>query len=245
MNTSWSPSRYSYCISFFTRMARPTFSSCLKVRSRTAPVFRLRSLVRTTAWPFPGLWCRKSRTVHSWPSSSRVIPFFRSLVETLTIAPSMLRAAGRTGGGPVRGSQDHEVPGGPRHGPAAGLRDLHHVLDAHAPQAGDVHARLDRDHRPDGEDVLGLGPQGGSLVDLQPHAVPQRMGELLAPPGLVDDRPRRGVGLAPGDARLHGVDAGLLGGLHQVVDLPELLGGLAVGHRPRHVRVAAPVQRAG
>src|SRR5437764_489585 len=32
-------------------MARPTFSSALKVRSRTAPVPRPRSLVRTAAWP--------------------------------------------------------------------------------------------------------------------------------------------------------------------------------------------------
>src|SRR6266511_3023050 len=131
MNTSWSPSRYRYCISFFSRMASPTFSSCLKVRSRTAPVFTLRSLVRTTAWPLPGLWCRKSRTVHSWPSSSRVMPFFRSFVETLTDRSFGVRGAGRAGGGPVRGSQDHEVFGGTGHGPAAVLGDLHHVLDPH------------------------------------------------------------------------------------------------------------------
>src|SRR5881275_2901005 len=124
MNTRVSPSRYRYCISDFSRMARPTFSSCLNVRSSTAPVFTLRSLVRTTAWPFPGLWCRKSRTVHSSPSSSRVIPFLRSLVETLTARPS----------------QDDELPRRARHHAAAVGRDHHHVLDADAAQARDVHA---------------------------------------------------------------------------------------------------------
>src|SRR4051794_11957206 len=125
-------------------MASPTFSSCLNVRSSTAPDFTLRSLVRTTAWPFPGLWCRNSSTVHRLPSSSRVMPFFRSLVETLMVRSSSRCSIGMAGRAvrPGPGSQLHEVAGGTGHGPAAVRRDLHHVLDPHPAQAGHVHARL-------------------------------------------------------------------------------------------------------
>src|SRR5579864_6398342 len=53
----------------------------------TAPLRTFLSLVRTNAPPLPGLTCWNSTTVNSPSGRSRVMPFFRSLVETV-IRPS-------------------------------------------------------------------------------------------------------------------------------------------------------------
>src|ERR687891_344181 len=135
MRTRWSPSRYRYCISRRSTMARPTFSSALNVRSWTAPVFTFRSLVRTTACPLPGLWWRNSRTVHSVPSRFSVMPFFRSFVEMLIA------------------SKDQQVLRGPRQWAAAVRADHDSVLDPDPAEAGDVHPRLHGDHGAVWEDV--------------------------------------------------------------------------------------------
>ena len=88
MNVNASPSRYRYCISLRSTIASPTFTPALNVRSTTEPVLTLRSFVRTNAPPLPGFTCWNSTTWNSVPSSSSVIPFFRSLVETLTAPPA-------------------------------------------------------------------------------------------------------------------------------------------------------------
>ena len=61
-------------------MARATFSPARKVRSTTTPLRTPRSVVRTNAWPLPGLTCWNSMTWYKSSSSSRVIPFLRSFV---------------------------------------------------------------------------------------------------------------------------------------------------------------------
>ena len=71
-------------MSLRSTMARPTLTPALNVFSATAPVLRLRSFVRTNAPPLPGFTCWNSMTWNSVPSSSRVMPFFNSFVETLT-----------------------------------------------------------------------------------------------------------------------------------------------------------------
>ncbi len=73
-------------MSLRSTFAWPIFTPALNVFSMTAPVFTLRSFVRTNAPPLPGFTCWNSITWNSVPSSSRVIPFFRSFVETLTRA---------------------------------------------------------------------------------------------------------------------------------------------------------------
>src|ERR1700704_6484747 len=71
-------------MSLRSTMARPTLTPALKVFSATAAVLRFRNFVRTNAPPFPGFTCWNSITWKSVPSSSRVIPFFSSFVDTLT-----------------------------------------------------------------------------------------------------------------------------------------------------------------
>src|SRR5512133_1800867 len=92
-------------------MASPTFTPALKVRSITAPVFTLRSFVRTNAPPLPGFTCWNSTTWNRTPSSSRVIPFLKSFVETLTgsFRLELDQLAGRRADdhAPVVGDLDH------------------------------------------------------------------------------------------------------------------------------------------
>ena len=70
-------------------MARSTFSPARKVRSNTAPVRAFLRVVRTKAWPLPGLTCWNSTTENSPSPNSRVMPVFRSLVVMATIRTSV------------------------------------------------------------------------------------------------------------------------------------------------------------
>ena len=67
-------------MSFLSSTACWTRMPALNVRSKTLPLRRLRSFVLTKAPPLPGLTCWNSTTWNKPLSSSRVIPFFRSLV---------------------------------------------------------------------------------------------------------------------------------------------------------------------
>src|SRR5690606_1249596 len=64
--------------------ASETFSSARNVFSSTAPVRKFFSLVRTNAPPLPGFTCWNSTTVMRPSGRLSAMPFFRSLVETLT-----------------------------------------------------------------------------------------------------------------------------------------------------------------
>src|SRR6187549_2722291 len=132
MNTYELFSRYKYCISRLSMTARASFSSARYVRSITAPVRKFLSFVRTNAPPLPGFTCWNSTTWKSTSSSSSVMPFLRSLVDTLIAgSPSQLDqlAAGRAAD------------------PAPLVGDLHHVLDPDAAEARHVDAGLDRHDR--------------------------------------------------------------------------------------------------
>src|SRR5947199_2304710 len=119
-------------MSWRSTMASPTLTPALNVRSITAPVRTLRSFVRTNAPPLPGFTCWNSTTWNSVPSSSSVMPFLRSFVDTLTPAPSQLDHV------PARDA-DHLAPVG---------RELHHVLDPDAADPVYVDPRFDRHDRP-------------------------------------------------------------------------------------------------
>src|SRR5215469_9484810 len=129
MNTNDSPSRYRYCISRLSITASGTFSSARKVRSRTAPVRKFFSFVRTNAPPLPGFTCWNSTTVMSPSGRFRAMPFLRSFVETLTGPSSLAR-------------DDERLRGlGQRHRAVVG--DVHVVLDPDATEPREVHAGLD------------------------------------------------------------------------------------------------------
>src|SRR5580704_16712333 len=106
-----------------------TLSSARKVRSTTAFVFMLRSLVRTKAPPLPGLTCWNSTTLKRPSGRLRLMPFFRSLVEK---AMNILREAGQ------------------RSAPILG----HHqgVLHTHTALAGEIDTWLDGDDEARGQD---------------------------------------------------------------------------------------------
>src|SRR5215208_5697415 len=149
MNTKSVPSGYRYWKSLRSTIARPTFTPALKVRSSTAPVFTLRSFERTNAPPLPGFTCWNSMIWNSTPSSSRVMPFLKSLVETLTrgSAPDVVSP------GPF-GLQFDQLTRGRAQHPAPTGRDLDHVLDADAAEARHVDAGFDRDDRLRGQLML-------------------------------------------------------------------------------------------
>src|SRR5262245_59265041 len=131
MNTKPSASGYRYCIVLRSTIARPIFTPALKVRSITAPVLTLRSFVRTKAPPLPGFTCWNSITWNRVPSRSRVIPFFRSFVETLIGRPSQL----------------DQIAAARADDAASVLGDLDHVLAPNAAEARHVDTRF---HRHDG-----------------------------------------------------------------------------------------------
>src|SRR5262245_9936217 len=152
MKTKSVPSEYRYCIPLRSTIASPTFTPALKVRSITAPVFTLRSLVRTKAPPLPGLTCWNSTTWNRTPSSSRVMPFLKSLVETLTR---------------VLSSELDQLAGGGPHDDAPVAGDLDHVLDAHAAHAGQIDPRLDGHDGAGGQRIVLLAAEARCLVDLE------------------------------------------------------------------------------
>src|SRR3712207_2644784 len=128
MKTNASPSGYRYCICLRSTIASPTFTPALNVRSTTEPDLTFRSFVRTKAPPLPGFTCWNSTTWNSVPSRSSVIPFLKSFVETLTPASRSFSKLDQFARG---GSQDA----------APVVRHFDHVLDAHAAEPRDVHAR--------------------------------------------------------------------------------------------------------
>src|ERR1041385_7557742 len=152
MNTKSSPSRYRNCMSLRSTMASPTLTPALKVRSITAPVLTFRSFVRTNAPPFPGFTCWNSMTWKRLPSRSRVIPRFRSLVDTLMFSDVLL---------PAGALQHEELFGGPRDDAAPLRGDHHHVLDPHPAEPSHVHPGLHGHHRGLGQHVGGADPERG------------------------------------------------------------------------------------
>src|SRR5271154_268417 len=101
-------------------MAWSSFSSARYVRSITAPLRRFLSLVRTNAPPLPGLTCWNSTTLKRPSGRSRLMPFFRSLVET---AMDVLCETGE-GAGAVLGHDE-----GVLHADATVSRNVHTRLD--------------------------------------------------------------------------------------------------------------------
>src|SRR3974390_1911582 len=109
-------------MSRFSMMACSSFSSARYVRSITAPLRTFLSLVRTKAPPLPGFTCWNSTTLNRPSGRSRLMPFFRSLVET---AMDVLCESGQ--------------------GAGAVLGDDERVLDADPTVAGNVDTGFDRD----------------------------------------------------------------------------------------------------
>src|SRR4029079_16949166 len=185
MNTKSVPSEYRYCIPLRSTIARPTFTPALNVRSITAPVLTLRSFVRTKAPPLPGFTCWNSTTWNSTLSSSRVMPFFRSLVDTLNGGCS---------------SQLDQIAVGDADDDAPIGIDLHHVLDPNAADPGEVDPRLDGDDGARGQRIVLFAPQAGSFMDLEADAVTQAVDERLAVPGFLDHSTADGVDRRARDA---------------------------------------------
>src|SRR5215471_3261664 len=125
MKTYEAPSRYRYCISRLSMTASGTFSSARKVRSRTAPLRKFLSFVRTNAPPLPGFTCWNSTTVMRPSGRLRVMPFFNSFVEMLTVC------------------SQHKIFGCSGQGLRAVLPHDDRVLDADAAHSGQVYAGLD------------------------------------------------------------------------------------------------------
>src|SRR6516165_6128727 len=243
MKTKSSPSRYRYCISRRSTVATSTLTPALKVRSTTLPDRMFLSLVRTNAPPLPGLTCWKSTTFQSWPSRFSVMPFLRSfVVATSVVSPGTGEQSSGLedeqlpwGNGLGRGEQ---VTGGRGTGPGPNHKG---VLNPHAALARQVDARFDGDRNPVFESTRPRVPDHRQLMDLQPHAVPQAVAEVLVVPGGGDEIACRRVHVR--DLRPHGggVDPGLLRRRHQAVDLPLPVGRLAQHHRAGHVGVVSGV----
>src|SRR5579863_7681336 len=100
----------------------------------TAPVRTFLSLVRTNAPPLPGLTCWNSTTEKRPSERLRLIPFFRSLVDTAGMSESILSSTGE--------------------GPAAAFGHHHGVLDPDASEPRQVDAGLDGDHMA-GDECIG------------------------------------------------------------------------------------------
>src|SRR5580704_3907205 len=179
MKTKSSPSRYRYCISRRSTVATSTLTPALKVRSTTLPDMTFLSLVRTNAPPLPGLTCWNSTTFHSWPSMFSVMPFFRSFVVATSFCLPQANRHRRPG------SQDEQFLGGhgqnlgrPRR-PGAGAGDQG-VLDPDTASARQVDARLDGDGNPVHECTCPAMPDDRGFVDLQAHAMAERVAEAVA-----------------------------------------------------------------
>src|SRR6516162_3431120 len=116
-------------MSRFSMIACSSFSSARYVRSMTAPLRTFLSFVRTKAPPLPGLTCWNSTTLNRPSGRSRLMPFFKSLVET---AMDVLRESGQCAG--------------------AVFGDHQSVLDADAAMPGNINTGLDGDDESGGED---------------------------------------------------------------------------------------------
>src|SRR5215469_3830142 len=213
MKTKSLPSRYRYCISRRSTLATSTLTPALKVRSTTLPDRMFLSLVRTKAPPLPGLTCWNSTTLNRPSGRSRLMPFFRSLVET---AMDVLCESGQGAGAVIGHDQG--------------------VLDTDATVPGHVHAGLHGDDEAGGEDSSAqLGHRGG-LVDIEADAVARAVLEAVGPPGVGDDPSAGVVDLLGADAGAHRRRAGGLRRAHHLEDARQLaLGVLADAERARHV----------
>src|SRR5271157_5734486 len=148
----------------------------------TAPLRTFLSLVRTNAPPLPGLTCWNSTTLNRPSGRSRLMPFFRSLVET---AMDVLCEAGQ--------------------GAGAVLRHDEGVLDPDAAVPGKVDTGLDGDNEAGSEDSSAQLADGGRFVDIEADTVARAVLETLGPTGVGDDLPAHVVDLLGADA---GTDGG-------------------------------------
>src|ERR1700728_1660942 len=204
-------------MSRLSMMACSSFSSAGYVRSITAPLRTFFSFVRTNAPPLPGFTCWNSTTLNRPSGRSRLMPFFRSLVET---AMDVLRESGQ-GAGAVLG---------------------HHqsVLDTDTAVPGNIDTGLNGDDEAGGEDSSAQLTDRRGLVDIEADPMPGAVLEALRPTGIGDDPPADVVDLFGRDAGPHRGGAGGLGGLDDVEDagqLPFRLGVDAEG--PGHVGAVA------
>src|SRR5699024_5071621 len=145
-------------------------------------------------------------------------PFFRSfVVATDSSCLSCLQS----------GVEDEQFLGdGCQHVGAISRPDGEGVLDSDSTPPRKIDAGLDRDSHAIGQCTRCAVSQGGSLVDFQADTVPGAVAEVLAIPGVVDDRP---AGLIHGDtvgADRERVTTGLLCRGDEVVDLSLPIRGL-------------------
>src|SRR5690349_16025218 len=186
-------------------VAVSTLVPALKVLSTTLPVSTFFSVVRTNAPPLPGFTCWNAVTDHSWPSRFSTSTFLSSFV----VAKGCDSCARRWRGGCTRRvcaarpmcsarrlprsriarSDLQQVLGEPGEDLGIAVGDDECVLDPHAAAALEVDAGLHGDGHARRQAARSRGAQQRGLVDLQPHAVPERVHELLAAPRVDDDVP--------------------------------------------------------
>src|ERR1700683_831271 len=190
-------------MSRLSMIACSSFSSARYVRSITAPLRTFLSFVRTKAPPLPGFTCWNSTTLNRPSGRSRLMPFFRSLVET---AMNVLCKSGQ-GAGAVLG---------------------HHqsVLDTDPAVPGNIDTGLDGDDEAGGEDSSAQLADRRGFVDIEADPVPRAVLETLGPTGGGDERAADVVDILGRDAGAHGGGAGSLGRLHDVEDAGQLALGL-------------------
>src|SRR3954453_13579998 len=97
------------------------------------------------------------------------------------------RGSCRSSGRSWTRSQHHQLLRAPWDLAGAVGRDLDHVLDAYAPEAGNIQAGLDRDDGAERQVVGGETVEHGRLVDLESHAVTESVRERIAQPRILDD----------------------------------------------------------
>src|SRR3954465_2447638 len=135
---------------FCSVRTRGNFSPARNVLSTTDPLARPFSLVRTNAPPFPGLTCWNSTMRHVWPSSSMCMPLRNWFVETTSAMGAECSQSAPLEPGSTRepgsGSSDlGQLLGERREDVDPVVADDRQVLDAHASDALEIDARLDRD----------------------------------------------------------------------------------------------------
>src|SRR6187549_1304749 len=178
MNTYSPPSLYRNCMSWRSTIACSTLMPALNVLSITAPLRTLRIFVRTNAPPLPGLTCWNSTTWNRLLSSSRVIPFFRSLTEICgMVLPFVRRSLNRSVERPLGrvGESERTVFG-----------DDEEVLDPESTEADTIEARFDGHHVADLDGVVRRERVERSLVDFEADTVPGPVEVPVAVAGRVE-----------------------------------------------------------
>src|SRR5580698_10289642 len=209
-------------MSRLSMIACSSFSSARYVRSITAPLRTFLSFVRTKAPPLPGFTCWNSTTLNRPSGRSRLMPFFRSLVET---AMNVLCESGQ-GAGAVLGH--HES-----------------VLDTDAAVPGNIDTGLDGDDEAGGEDSSAQLTDRRGLVDVEPDAVPRTVLEAFRPARVRDDPTTDVVDLLGCNAGAHRGGAGGLGRLDDSEDAGQLAFRLGVdAEGTGHVGAVALERRA-